>query len=271
MTQLQQQNSVAIDTERIRADFPAVTQTIYDGRRLVYLDNAATTLKPRVVVDALADHLLMGASNVHRGLHFLSERATEAYEAARESVREFINAAACEEIVFTSGTTAAINLVARSFGSMLGEGDEIVVSQMEHHSNIVPWQMLCEERGCVLRVAPMDENGELIMDAYRELLNDRTRLVSMVYVSNSLGTVNPIADIIEAAHAAGARVLVDAAQAVATRAVDVQALNCDFLAFSGHKLFGPTGVGVLYGKREHLEEMPPFLGGGDMIASVRGG
>tara|TARA_B100000809_G_scaffold164970_1_gene162310 strand:- start:278 stop:1507 length:1230 start_codon:yes stop_codon:yes gene_type:complete len=262
-------NRVSFDADRIRADFPAATRTVHDGRRLVYLDNAATTLKPRVVVDALAEHMLLGASNVHRGLHYLSERATEAYEAARDSVCDFIHAAAREEIVFTNGTTAAINLVAHSFGSLLGEGDEIVVSQMEHHSNIVPWQLLCERRGCVLRVAPIDKNGELILDAYRDMLSDRTRLVSMVYVSNSLGTVNPIEEIIAGAHAVGAKVLVDAAQAVATRAIDVQALDCDFLAFSAHKLFGPTGVGVLYGKQVHLEAMPPFLGGGDMIASVR--
>lgn len=254
--------------ERIRADFPALQQRVGD-HPLTYLDNAATSLKPLPVVETMQHHYLHESANIHRGVHALSQRATAAFESAREAVRRFLNAEAIEEIIFTSGTTASINLVARSYAAgVLRPGDEILISHMEHHSNIVPWQMLREQTGCVLRVVPITDAGCIDAAAYAEMLGPRTRLVSVVYVSNSLGTVNPVADIIRAAHAAGARVLVDAAQAVPCLPVDVRALDCDFLAFSGHKLFGPTGVGVLYGKRELLEAMPPFLGGGDMILSV---
>jgi cysteine desulfurase / selenocysteine lyase len=257
-----------LDIRRVRSEFPALDQRIHDNKRLVYLDNAATTQKPLPVIAAAERHYRMEAANIHRGLHYLSERATAAYEEARRKVQGFLNAASEREIVFTSGTTASINLVAYSLGSTFGVNDEIVISHMEHHSNIVPWQMLCDRRGCVLKVAPIDDDGELIFEEYLKLLGPRTRLVAMAHVSNSLGTVNPIREVIAAARRTGALTLVDAAQAVSTRPVDVQALDCDFLAFSGHKLFGPTGVGVLYGRRKLLDDMPPFLGGGDMIASV---
>jgi cysteine desulfurase/selenocysteine lyase len=256
------------DVERIRADFPALSQTIYEGKPLVYLDNAATTLKPTPVVDVVAQHYLMEASNIHRGLHYLSERATQAYEAARKTMAGFIHAESEKEIIFTSGATAAINLVALGHQSTLGEGDEIVISHLEHHSNIVPWQMLRDRLGVTLKVVPINDDGELIFEEYAKMLSPRTKIVAMNFISNSLGTINPIQAVIDAARSVGAITLVDAAQAVSTRAVDVQALGCDFLAFSGHKLFGPTGVGVLYGRRERLDAMPPVLGGGDMIASV---
>ena len=253
---------------RIRADFPALDQAI-NGHPLTYLDNAATSLKPRAVADRVAAHYARESANVHRGVHALSERATQAVEDARGKVRAFINAAEDAEIVMTGGTTASINLVAHAFGgARLQAGDEILISHMEHHSNIVPWQILRDRLGCKLRIIPIDDAGELDMDAFESMLGPRTRLVSVVYVSNSLGTVNPVKRIVEAAHAWDARVLVDAAQAAPCRAIDVRALDCDFLAFSGHKLFGPTGVGVLYGKRELLETMPPFHAGGDMILSV---
>ncbi|MEQ1878194.1 MAG: cysteine desulfurase [Bdellovibrionia bacterium] len=253
---------------RIRADFPILPRQVR-GKPLVYLDNAATTLKPKAVVDKLSQHYLMETSNIHRGVYFLSEQATEAYENVREKVRDFINAPDLKEIIFTRGTTEAVNLVASSFGQkFLHQGDEIIISEMEHHSNIVPWQMLCEKNGCVLRVIPMNDNGDIIMSEYEKLLNAKTKLVSVVYVSNSLGTVNPVRKIIELAKARKIPVMLDAAQAIATRPVDVQELGCDFLAFSSHKMFGPTGVGVLWGKAEWLDKMPPYQGGGDMIASV---
>jgi len=240
-----------------------------NGQSLVYLDSAATALKPRQVVDALAQVHLELPANVHRGVHTLSREATAAYEGARETVRQFVNAKRVDEIVFTSGTTAAINLVARSWGaSELKAGDEILLSHMEHHSNIVPWKMLCEQTGAVLKIIPVTDNGELFMEAFAELLGPRTKLVSVVHVSNTLGTINPVAEIIRHAHAHGAKVLIDAAQAAPCLPLDVQALDCDFLAFSGHKLFGPTGIGVLYGKADLFEMMPPFMGGGDMILSV---
>jgi cysteine desulfurase/selenocysteine lyase len=259
----------AVNWEAVRRDFPILDQRcVRDGKKLVYLDNAATTLKPSVVVDAMSQHYLFGASNVHRGVHCLSEEATELYEASREKVQTFLNARESAEIIFTSGTTASINLVARSYGSLFKPGDEVVISYMEHHSNIVPWQMLAERQGIVLKVAPIDDRGDLILPELEKLVTPRTRLISIVAVSNALGTVNPLADIVGIARRHGAKVLFDAAQAVAHLPVDVQALDCDFLAFSGHKIFGPTGIGVLYGKRELLEAMPPVSGGGDMIRTV---
>jgi len=259
---------MAINVQKLRQDFPNLALKVY-GKPLVYLDNAATTFKPQCVIDAISNHYAHGTSNVHRGVHFLSEQATKAFEDSREIVRQFLNAKSTQEIIFTRGTTDAINLVAQSFGrAFLKSGDEIVISAMEHHSNIVPWQMLCEQVGCVLKVVPMNQHGELIWDEYIRLLTPKTRLVAMTYVSNSLGTINPIAKIIKEAKDRGIAVLVDGAQAVTYRSIDVQALDCDFFAFSGHKIFGPTGIGVLYGKQQLLESMPPYQGGGDMIASV---
>jgi cysteine desulfurase/selenocysteine lyase len=256
------------DVDAIRADFPILSRTAH-GRPLVYFDNAATTQKPRAVVERLVRFYFEENANVHRGVHLLSERATDAYEAARRTVAKFLHAADPSEIVFVRGTTEAINLVAQTYGrSRIGSGDEILLTEMEHHSNIVPWQMLCEQTGARLKIAPMTDAGELRLDAYERLLSDRTRLVSFVHVSNALGTINPVAEIVRLAHARGVPVLVDGAQAVAHLAVDVQALDCDFYAFSGHKIFGPTGTGVLYGKRALLDAMPPYQGGGDMIRSV---
>lgn len=255
------------DPWRARADFPALRQRVH-GRPLVYLDNAATTQKPRRVLDALLRFYTADCANVHRGVHALSERATRAYEDARATVARFLNAER-QEIVFTRGATDAINLAAQTFGrANLRPGDEILISALEHHSNIVPWQMLAEQTGARLRVAPIDDRGEIIGEEFERLLSPRTRLVAVAHVSNALGTVNPVEEVIPLAHACGARVLVDGAQAVAHMKVDVRALDCDFYAFSGHKLYGPTGIGVLYGKRELLEAMPPYQGGGDMIRSV---
>lgn len=256
------------DVERIRKDFPILSQEVH-GRPLVYLDNAATTQKPQAVIEALEAYYTADNANVHRGVHLLSERATQAYEAARRRIRRFLNAAEDREIVFVRGTTEAINLVAQTYGRrMVGSGDEILITALEHHSNIVPWQMLCEEKGAALRVAPIDDAGEVDLDAYERLLGPRTRLVAIAHVSNALGTVLPLGRMIEAAHRQGVPVLVDGAQAVAHMPVDVQALGCDFYAFSGHKVYGPTGIGVLYGRAELLERMPPFQGGGDMIKAV---
>ena len=261
-------DTAAFDVESVRADFPALHQEV-NGHPLAYLDNGATSQKPRAVIDALRDYYEHDNSNVHRGVHTLSERATAAYEGTREKVRSFLNAASEREIVFARGTTEAINLVANGFvRPRLREGDEIVISHMEHHSNIVPWQMLRDELGAKLRVVPIDDDGALDLDAYLAMLGPRTRFVSMTHVANSLGTVNPVREIIEAAHAVGAPVMLDSAQAVPHLAVDVQALDCDFLAFSAHKVLGPTGIGVLYGKMEHLESMVPWQGGGDMILAV---
>lgn len=255
--------------QKIRQDFPILEERLVrGGKKLHYLDSAATTLKPNSVVDAVEHHLRMGASNIHRGVHALSEEATAAYEQSREKVRAFIGARDGREIIFTSGTTHAINLVAHGYGNQLAEGDEVVITYMEHHSNIVPWQMLRERRGIVLKVAPINDRGELLIDEMRRLITPRTKLVSMVYVSNALGTINPVDKVIAMARQVGAKVLLDAAQAVAHLPIDVAALDCDFLAFSGHKLLGPTGVGVLYGKQSLLEAMPPLFGGGDMIRSV---
>jgi cysteine desulfurase/selenocysteine lyase len=254
--------------EQIRADFPVLGRSV-NGQSLVYLDSAASALKPRQVIDAVEQVYRDMPANVHRGVHTLSREATAAYEGARETVRGFLNASRVEEIVFTSGTTAAINLAARSWGaSQLHAGDEILLSHMEHHSNIVPWKMLSEEKGLVLKIIPVTDCGELDMEAFKKLLGPRTKLVAVTHISNALGTINPIKEIIDAAHAHGALALIDAAQSVACTPIDVQALDCDFLAFSGHKIFGPTGIGVLYAKAELLEEMPPFMGGGDMILSV---
>ncbi|MFA5261666.1 MAG: cysteine desulfurase [Candidatus Omnitrophota bacterium] len=257
-----------LDIEKIRADFPNLHVTVH-GKPLVYLDNAATTLKPQKVIDKITWYYSQGTSNVHRGVHYLSEQATAEYERTREKIKKFINAAKTAEVIFTSGATESINLVMNSYGkSQLKKGDEILISEMEHHSNIVPWQMLCQENGCVLKVAPMNDNGELCLDAYKAMLSPKVKLVSMVYISNSLGTVNPVREIITSAHEHGAVVLIDGAQAAGHLAIDVQELDCDFLAFSGHKIFGPTGTGVLYGKASLLNRMPPYQTGGDMIASV---
>ena len=257
-----------IDVQRIRDDFPILHRTIHD-KPLVYLDNAATTQKPRAVIDRMSRFYEEEYANIHRGVHLLSEIATEAYEGGRNRIQQFLNASHRREIIFTRGATEAINLVTSTYGrEHIGAGDEILISVMEHHSNIVPWQMLCEEIGAVLRVIPMNERGELCMDRYEELLGPRTKFVSIVHISNALGTVNPIKQIIDLAHQHGALVLVDGAQAAPHVGVDVQELDCDFYAFSGHKVYGPSGVGVLYGKTEVLNEMPPYQGGGDMIASV---
>ncbi len=259
---------VGFGVEKIRQDFPALRGKVH-GKPLVYLDNAATSQKPQVVIDTVTRYYLSENSNVHRGVHFLSELATQAYESARTRVRQFLNAAHEREIIFTRGTTESINLVAHSYGrSRIKAGDEIVISAIEHHSNIVPWQMVCEEKGATLRVIPVNDAGELLLEEYERLLCDRTKLVSVVYVSNALGTINPVRQIIALAHRRGIPVLLDGAQAAPHLAVDVQDLECDFYAFSGHKLFGPTGIGILYGKAELLEAMPPYQGGGDMISVV---
>ncbi len=257
------------DVEKVRADFPILEEKVY-GKRLVYLDNGATSQRPRRVVEMMDEYYLRYNSNVHRGVHFLSNKCTDANEEARETVRRFINAASDKEVIFTRGTTESINLVAFSFGeAFIGKGDEIVVTEMEHHANIVPWQMLCQRKGAVLKVIPFKDNGELDLSKLDELLTDRVKLVGVAYVSNVLGTVNPVEEIIRRAHAVGAKVLVDGAQAIQHIAIDVQALDCDFFVFSGHKVYGPTGVGVLYGKEELLNEMPPWQGGGEMIKEVR--
>jgi cysteine desulfurase / selenocysteine lyase len=254
--------------ERIRGDFPALHQQVH-GMPLIYLDNAATTQKPYQVIKALEHYYRWDNANIHRAVHQLSERATENYEAARNKVQRFINAAQREEVVFVRGTTEAINLVAQSFARpRLRAGDEILISYLEHHSNIVPWQIVCEQTGAKLRVAPINEAGELILEEYERLLSSQTRLVAIAHASNALGTLNPISRVIELAHGRGVPVLVDGAQAVPHMPIDVQQLDCDFYAFSGHKMIGPTGIGVLYGKREWLEAMPPYQGGGDMIRSV---
>ena len=256
------------DVERIRADFPILRRQVR-GRALTYLDNAATTQKPQQVLDALTGYYTTCNANVHRGVHFLSEIATEAHDVARGKVRAFLNAASTREIVFTRNSTEGINLVAHAFGRWrVNAGDEILITAMEHHSNIVPWQLLCAERGAHLRVAPIDDAGALILDELEALLTPRTKLLSVTHMSNALGTVNPIATIVRMAHARGVPVLVDGSQAAYHMPVDVQALDCDFYVATGHKLYGPTGIGVLYGRESLLAEMPPFLGGGDMIRSV---
>jgi cysteine desulfurase / selenocysteine lyase len=256
------------DVDEIRSDFPILAQEVR-GKKLVYLDNAATSQKPRSVIDALSRYYERGNANIHRGVHFLSEHATEAHEAARRTVQRHLNAADSREIVFVRGTTEAINLVAQTYGrTHVGPGDEVLITAMEHHSNIVPWQLVCEEKRARLRVAPMNDHGELLLGEYEKLLNSRTKIVAVSHVSNALGTVNPLRQMIELAHQRNVPVVVDGAQAVPHLRVDVQELNCDFFAFSGHKVYGPTGIGVLYGKTAVLEAMPPYQGGGDMISSV---
>jgi len=258
----------SFDVERVRRDFPILEQKSH-GEPLVFLDSAASAQKPRQVIDAEAEFYRRDYANIHRGVYELSQRATEAYEGAREKVRGFLNAADEREIVFLRGTTEAINLVASTHGRRnVGAGDEILITAMEHHSNIVPWQQLCEEKGAALRVAPIDERGALLMDEFEKLLSPRTRMVAVTHVSNALGTVNPVREIVQLAHERDVPVVVDGAQAVPHTRVDVRALDCDFYAFSGHKLFGPTGVGALYGKAQLLDDMPPYQGGGEMILSV---
>lgn len=258
----------AIDIVSVRKQFPILERQV-KGKPLVYLDNAATTQKPQTVIDALTSYYSGYNANIHRGIHTLAEEATAAFEATRDAVQQFINAATREEIIFTRGTTEGINLVAATWGRQnVGKGDEIIISGMEHHSNIVPWQILCEEKGAILKVIPVNEAGELQMDVFHSLLNSKTKIVAIVHASNALGTINPIKDIVAAAHNAGAVVLVDGAQSTVHMDIDVQALDCDFFALSAHKLYGPTGVGVLYGKKHILEAMPPYMGGGEMIKEV---
>lgn len=255
------------NVREIRQDFPALRQQVY-GKNLIYFDNGATSQKPQMVLDAINQYYSMDNANIHRGVHHLSQKATSEYEEARETIRRFINAPKKEEIIFTKGTTDGINLVATSFGELMQAGDEIIISAMEHHSNIVPWQMLAERKKLVLKVIPMNKRGELILEEYQNMLSSRTKLVAITHISNSLGTINPLDKIIDAAHAVGAKVLIDGAQSIQHTQVDVQAMNCDFFVFSGHKVFGPTGIGVLYGKETLLDEMPPYQGGGDMISKV---
>ncbi len=256
------------DIQQVRNDFPILSREVYK-RPLVYLDNAATTQKPRAVVEAISDEYYSVNANVHRGVHFLSQQATDLHEAARETVRAFINARSTAEVIFTRGTTESLNLVASAYGeAFLKEGDEVIVSVMEHHSNIVPWQLLRDRKGIVIKVIPMTDEGVLDLESYEALFTDRTRLVCVAQVSNVLGTVNPVREMAATAHAHGAHILVDGAQSVPHFAVDVQQLDCDFLVFSGHKVYGPTGIGVLYGREELLEQMPPYQGGGEMIARV---
>jgi len=259
---------MAFDVKKVRGDFPILKQQV-NGHPLVYLDNGATSQKPQSVIDAIVNYYTTTNSNVHRGVHTMSQQATDGYEGARSKVRQFINAGKDEEIIFTRNTTEGINLVAHSYGRQnIGPGDDIIVSNMEHHSNIVPWQMLCEEKGANLRVVPIDDSGELIMEEYEKMLSPRTKLVSITHVSNALGTILPAAQIVAMAHAHGAPVLLDGAQAVPHMPVDMKELDCDFYVFSGHKLYAPTGIGIFYGKEEYLNAMPPFLGGGEMIKSV---
>ena len=268
MTAINDRADSALDVARVRQDFPALSLEVH-GHPLVYLDNAATTQKPEVVLAAEDSWYRELCSNVHRGVHDLSQRATDAYEAARAKAQQFINAATPDEVIFVRGTTEGINLVASTYGRQhVVAGDEVLITEMEHHSNIVPWQMLCEEKGATLNVAPIDDRGQLVVEEFERLLSGRTRIVAVTYVSNALGTINPLPELIEMAHSHGAVVIVDGAQAVPHLDVDVQALDCDFFAFSGHKMYAPTGIGVLHGKLDLLRSMPPYQGGGEMIRSV---
>ena len=251
----------------IRQDFPALRQQVY-GKNLIYFDNGATSQKPQLVLDAINKYYSKDNANIHRGVHHLSQKATDDYENARKTIAKYINAAKTEEIIFTKGTTDGINLVANSFGSLLKEGDEILISYMEHHSNIVPWQLLCERKKLTLKVIPINKKGDLDLNAFDQLLTEKTKVLALTHISNSLGTINPIKELTKQAHLVGAKVLIDGAQSIQHTHIDVQDLDCDFFVFSGHKVFGPTGIGVLYGKEAILEEMPPYQGGGDMIAKV---
>jgi cysteine desulfurase/selenocysteine lyase len=263
-----QMTTTTLNIDKIRADFPILHQSV-NGKPLVYLDNAATTQKPQTVLDALANYYEKNNANIHRGIHVLAEKATTAFEDTRKTVAKFMNSESPEQIIFTYGTTDGINLVAQTYGrKFLKEGDEILISTMEHHSNIVPWQMICEEKGCILKIIPINDKGDIELDKFDEMLTDKVKFVSIVHVSNSLGTINPIKEIIEKSHTVGAKVLIDGAQATSHLTIDVQALDVDFYVFSAHKLYGPTGMGVLYGKRDLLNAMPPYRGGGEMIAEV---
>ena len=264
---IKENSIIPFDVNACRAVFPALQQEVY-GKKLIYFDNGATSQKPQVVIDSIKNYYSKENSNIHRGVHHLSQMATDKYEGARQSIQKYINAYSSDEIIFTSGTTAAINLIASSFGELLIEGDEIIISAMEHHSNIVPWQMLCERKKCLLKVIPINEKGELKMDVFEKLLSDKTKLVSVTHISNTLGTINPIEKIIRLSHEHNAKVVIDGAQSIQHIAVDVQNLDCDFYVFSGHKVFGPTGVGIMYGKKDILNAMPPYQGGGDMIKTV---
>jgi cysteine desulfurase/selenocysteine lyase len=258
----------SLDIKSIRNDFPILNE-IVNGKQLVYFDNAATTQKPRMVLDALSGYYEHYNANIHRGIHHLAEKATTAFEESRVRLQKFINAPSAEEVIFTYGTTDSINLVAQTYGrSFLKAGDEIIISTMEHHSNIVPWQMLCEEKGCILKVIPINDDGELLLDEFEQMLSERTKIVSVVHVSNALGTINPIKEMIAKAHGVGAKVMIDGAQASSHLLIDVQDLDCDFYALSLHKIYGPTGMGILYGKKEILDAMPPYRGGGEMIKEV---
>ena len=260
-------NASEFNVEEIRNQFPILQRKV-NGKNLVYFDNGATAQKPQLVIDSISKYYSYENANIHRGVHFLSQEATTAYENARETIQSYIHAADSCEVIFTKGTTDSINLVAFSLGETLHSGDEILISYMEHHSNIVPWQMLCERKGLVLKVIPIHENGELNMEEFDNLLSEKTKLLSITHVSNTLGTINPVENLIKKAHAVGAKVLIDGAQSIQHFPIDVQVLDCDFFAFGGHKVYGPTGVGVLYGKKELLESLPPYQGGGDMIAKV---
>lgn len=264
---IKENSVIPFDVNACRAVLPALQQEVY-GKKLIYFDNGATSQKPQVVIDSIENYYSKENSNIHRGVHHLSQMATDKYEGARQSIQKYMNAYSSDEIIFTSGTTAAINLIASSFGELLIEGDEIIISAMEHHSNIVPWQMLCERKKCLLKVIPINEKGELKMDVFEKLLSDKTKLVSVTHISNTLGTINPIEKIIRLSHEHNAKVVIDGAQSIQHIAVDVQNLDCDFYVFSGHKVFGPTGVGIMYGKKDILNAMPPYQGGGDMIKTV---
>lgn len=260
-------NKRKFNVREIREDFPALRQTIY-GKNLIYFDNGATSQKPQLVLDAINQYYSKDNANIHRGVHHLSQKATSEYEASRKFIAAYINAKTSDEIIFTKGTTDGINLVASSYGELLQAGDEIIISAMEHHSNIVPWQMLCERKKLVLKIIPINERGELIQEEYDKLLSSKTKLVAITHISNTLGTINPIKEMIVKAHAVGSKVLIDGAQSIQHKKIDVRELNCDFFVFSGHKVFGPTGIGVLYGKEALLDQMPPYQGGGDMILKV---